>query len=111
MSEFIRRPRFFSVPTQAGELIISPSHDILHHWRKNGAWMLKYMDQQSEGVQMKNVVLHQETAQWLIENCDLEVCERTFMSTDEFSHYTELVATQGLDHLDFEADGTMPEGD
>lgn len=110
MSEFVKPNRYFNVPTQVGELVVSPSHDILHHWHRNGAWMLKYMDQGPEGVHMKNVVIHQEAAEWLITHCDLEVCERTFMSTDEHEHYLQLQEAS-MEALDFEVDDTMPEGD
>ncbi len=109
MSEFIRPNRMYGVPIQGGELKISPSHDILHHWMRNGAWMLKYMDQGPEGVNMKNVVLHQEAAEWLITHCDLEVCERTFMSVDGHEHYLQL-QEGSLSDLDFDTpDDTIDE--
>ena len=104
MSEFIRPPRYYSVATQAGELVISPSHDILHTWKRNGAWMLKYIAQDEEGISLKNVVLHQRSAQWLIENCEGEVCERTFMSTDEHDNWIEFQALAGLGDLDFDVE-------
>lgn len=104
MSEFVRPLRYYGVPTQAGELTISPSHDFMHHWARNGAWMLKYVANTEEGISLKNVVLHQRSAQWLIENCEVEVCERTFMSTDEHDHWVEFQTMVGLGELDFDID-------
>jgi hypothetical protein len=66
--------------------------------------MLKYIAQDEEGISLKNVVLHQRSAQWLIENCEGEVCERTFMSTDEHDNWIEFQALAGLGDLDFDVE-------
>lgn len=89
MSEFIRPPRVYTVPSQAGELQISLEHDILHHWEKVGAWMLKYIEATEEGISLKNIVLAEEGARWLIDNCGVVVCERDWISTQEHEHWLE----------------------
>lgn len=103
MSDFIRKDRVYEVPIQGGELLLSPSHDFLHHWARNGAWILKYWDSASEPPKFHNVILAEESAHWLMENCGIEVCERQFMGTQEHDHYLQWQETQ-LDDLDFEVE-------
>lgn len=104
MNEFVRPEVVYEVPTQVGELQISNSHDFLHHWRRNGAWMLKYLHNSGEGLELKNIVLAEVGARWLIEHCGVEVCEREFMSPTEYSHYVEFQAMTSM--ADFEAEFT-----
>lgn len=103
MSEFIREDKVYSVPIVNGELLISPSHDFLHHWHRNGAWMLKYYNTEAEPPRMCNIPVSEVQARYLIDNCGLEVCQREFIGTQEHEHYLAWQATQ-LDDLDFEVD-------
>lgn len=101
MSEFVRKDEMFKVPTVAGELHISPGFDFLHHWARNGAWMLKYVENAEDGIQLKNVIIDSNAASWLLQACGLEVCERTFMSETEHEHYLAW-CEMSLDTLDFD---------
>lgn len=108
MSEFIRKDQIHRVPIQGGELMVSSSHDFLHHFSRNGAWILKYWESNHEPPRFHNVVLAEEAAHWLMENCDLEVCERRFMGEQEHEHFMQWQEVN-LGELDFEVD--EPEAD
>lgn len=104
MNGFIRPEVVYEVPTKAGELHISPEHDILHRWSKVGAHILKYIHNGEEGISLKNIVLSQEGAQFLIDNCDIVICERDWMSTQEHEHWLEFQMMTQM--TDFEAEFT-----
>ncbi len=106
MSEFVRPDVIHRVPIKGGELLLSPSHDFLHHWRRNGAWMLKYVNMESDPPSFHNVILGEEAAQFLIQECGIEVCYREYMGTQEFNHYLQW-QEMNLDQLDFEADDSV----
>jgi len=101
VSEFIRKDRVYEVPIEGGELLVSPSHDFLHHFARNGAWILKYWEANANPPKFNNVLLNEDSARWLMEHCELEVCERQYMGEQEHDHYLQWQETQ-LDELDFD---------
>jgi hypothetical protein len=101
MSEFVKKDVVYVVPIMDCELSICPSMDFMHHWQRNGAWMLKYWDVDVEPPRIANVLMNEAGAHALIRFCGLEVCERTFMGEQEHDHYIQFQEAQ-LDQLDFE---------
>jgi hypothetical protein len=99
VSDFVRADVVHRVPIQGGELLISPSMDFLHHF-PNGAWVLKYWDSENDPPRFCNVFMHEDSANYLVENCDVEVMPREFMGTAEHEQYLGWAATQ-LTELDF----------
>ena len=106
MSEFIFEDVIHRVPIDDGELLLSPAHDFLHHFQRNGAWILKYWNSQAEPPCFNNILMCQESAEFLIEHCDIEVLERQRMGSQEHEHYMRFCEDQ-LGELDFEP---SPEG-
>jgi hypothetical protein len=103
MSNFVIPDQVHLIPIQNGVLRLSPSYDILHHWEENNAWMLKYWNTDVQPPTFCNIPLGQEQADFLIQACGIEVCERKRMGEQEFQHYVGWLGTQGaIDHLDFE---------
>jgi len=109
MSEFVRKDQLYRVPIQGGELTVSPSHDFLHHWARNGAWMLKYWDANNEPPRMVNLVMEEEAARWLMAACGVEMMEREFMGTMEHEHYMRWMESK-MGELDFDVDEPTPDG-
>ena len=103
MSEFVRPDALYVVQIVNGELTLSPSHDFIHHFRRNGAYILKYIDLEAQPPQMSNIPMTEENAFALRDGCNLEIVERDYMGNQEFTHYIEWRMSNGLEHLDFEA--------
>lgn len=88
MSEYVRKDVIYRVPIQNGEMYISPSHDFLHRFERISAWILKYVATDAENNQkVCNVPLTDFQASWLVENCGLEVVNRTFIGAEEHEHW------------------------
>lgn len=103
MSEFVRPDVIYRVPIIDGELMLSPSHDFVHHFKRNGAYILKYIDMESDPPCPKNIPVSEEHAFALRDNCQLEILEREYMGAQEFEHYMQFMDSQ-LDRLDFTVD-------
>lgn len=101
ISEFVIPDNIFEVPIVNGVLHISPSHDFIHHWEANGAWMLKYWNTDVEPPRMNNIPVNEEQANFLIKACGIEVCERVRMGTQEHEHYLAWASVNELAELDF----------
>lgn len=105
MSDFIVPDQIHVVPIVGGELKLSPSHDFLHHFERNGAWILKYWNCDAEPPHMSNVLLNAAAAQFLIDSCGIEVCERKRMGEQEHEQYLEWATLHELQELDFDDSG------
>jgi len=100
MNEFVKDPTLIKVSIgDETQLTISPTTDVIHHWKHNNARMLKYWDEE-DGV-MKNVCLNDVGFETLIKH-GIPVAERDHMSVSEFDHWVGVVAMTGLNELDFE---------
>lgn len=99
----IRKDLTFRVPTSFGHLDVCPHIDTMHHFAPIGAWILKYFDSKDEPPRMKDVVMDARSAEWLITICQMDVLERTFMTTSEHQHYLDF-QQDNLQDLDFEAE-------
>lgn len=108
MSDFIFEDIVHTVPIEGGHLYLSPAHDFLHHFERNGAWILKYWNTEAEPPRFNNVVMCEESARFLIEHCDIEVTPRRKMSVQEHEHYM-LFCEDQMGDLDFEP-SPDPEG-
>lgn len=97
---YIRPDQVYEIPIQGGVLMVSPSCDIMHHFR-NGAWMLKYWDVNHEPPRMCNVFMPDATAAALVDMCDLEVLDRKYMGAQEHEQWVGWSATYNLLELDF----------
>lgn len=101
LKDFVIPDRVYQVPITEGELLLSPTHDFIHHFPAIDAWMLKYWNSQAEPPTFNNIPLHEEAAQFLIDSCGLEVCIRERMGAQEHEHYLGWAATNQLSDLDF----------
>jgi len=102
MFEFVKDPTLIRVSIdEETQLTISPTTDVIHHWKHNDARMLKYWDENA-GV-MKNVCLNDLGFETLI-RYGIPVAEREHMSISEFDHWVGVVAMAGISHLDFDSE-------
>lgn len=102
IAEFVKPDVIHQVPIQGGVLQLSPAHDFIIHWEANGAWMLKYWNQDIEPPKMCNIPINEAQARFLISACELEVCERHVMREQEHQHYLAWASLNALAELDFE---------
>lgn len=103
MSEFVRPDCIYQVQIINAELLLSPSHDFIHHFRRNGAYILKYIDLESDPPRMSNIPMTEENALALSKGCNLEIVEREYFGQQEYDHYMAFMDSQ-LDRLDFTVD-------
>ena len=86
MADYVQPDRMYRIPIIDGELHVSPSYDILHRFEPLGAWVLKYWNVDHDPPQFSNVPMSNEAALFLIEECGIQVCYRTFIGTEEHKH-------------------------
>lgn len=84
---YVRKDVVHRVPIQNGELLLSPSYDVLHHFQPLGVWLLKYWNQDSHT--MCDVMLEDKAAKFLIDTCGIMTVERTFCGEFEHEHIVE----------------------
>lgn len=100
MSDFVRPDVLFRVPIIDGELLLSPSHDFIHHFERNGAYILKYIDMESDPPCPKNVPINEAGAFALRDTCQIEILEREFMGEQEYEHYLQFQSSRLEDMFD-----------
>lgn len=100
---YISPDRLYSVPVDNGILHISPSMDFLHFFPPLGAYMLKYYDVDHVPPRMCNVMMNEDSARFLMENCKVEVIFRESMGVQEHEQLLTWQASQLSDSaFDFE---------
>lgn len=96
---YIQPDMCFTVPIEGGHLLLSRSYDVLHHFAPLNAFILKYWNQETRA--MCDVIMHPESAAFLIDKCGIGVLERDGISTTEHERLLEF--QQGdLSALDFQ---------
>ena len=103
MNEFVKDDKVYRVPIQDGELQMSPAHDFLHYFAPIGAWILKYLNAENNPPTMHTLYLNNEQAEFLIENCELEVLHRKHIRYTEYQGWIEWLAGN-LNEEDFGLD-------
>jgi hypothetical protein len=101
MERPVRPDVLVKVQIPSGELLLSPSIDVVHRFSFFGAHILKYWNQ--ETATMNNIMLKDEGVEFLVNECGLYVVDRPFMTFKEHEAHVAFAADT-LDESEFGLD-------
>lgn len=71
---YIQPDRLTKLPINGGELILHAGFDVVHFFPPLGSYILKYFNESGGG--MSNVMLHPDSARYVVEKSGIEVVNR-----------------------------------
>lgn len=89
MRDYVKPGNSFRLPFRGGgeegEIVVSGEYDAIHYFRPMAAWILKYVS--NDGI--SNILIPEESAKYLSEQCGVPVAERSWMSAKEHEEITD----------------------